>query len=140
MDKLNVVPWLLVISHGRFGNELVNSCEMILGKIENIYCFSLMPGMAPEQLMEEMGEVLKRAPTHSIIFTDIYAGTPSNVAAVFAKRKGFPVICGMNLPMLIEAEMHRNELSTEELINRIIEVGGESIKNVTSIANGNTYE
>ncbi|WMQ74768.1 MAG: hypothetical protein GPOALKHO_001786 [Sodalis sp.] len=49
-------------------------------------------------------------------------------------------MCGMNLQMLIEAEMYRNELSIEELINRILEVGGVSIKNVTSIANVNRYE
>ncbi|MDJ1653664.1 PTS fructose transporter subunit IIA [Raoultella sp. Ech2A] len=140
MDQKIAAPWILVISHGGFGRELVKSCEMILGKMDNVYCFSLEPGMAPEQLMDDISELLSAAPENIIIFTDIYAGTPSNVAAIFAKLRGYPVICGMNLPMLIEAEMQREEMTLSELASRIIEAGNGSIKNITSITNGNEYE
>lgn len=140
MDQKMAAPWILVISHGGFGRELVKSCEMILGKMDNVYCFSLEPGMAPEQLMDDISALLSTAPENIIIFTDIYAGTPSNVAAIFAKLRGYPVICGMNLPMLIEAEMQREEMTLSELVSRIIEAGNGSIKNITSITNGNEYE
>jgi len=140
MDQKMAAPWILVISHGGFGRELVKSCEMILGKMDNVYCFSLEPGMAPEQLMDDISALLSAAPENIIIFTDIYAGTPSNVAAIFAKLRGYPVICGMNLPMLIEAEMQREEVTLSELVSRIIEAGNGSIKNITSITNGNEYE
>lgn len=140
MDQKMAAPWILVISHGGFGRELVKSCEMILGKMDNVYCFSLEPGMAPEQLMDDISELLSAAPENIIIFTDIYAGTPSNVAAIFAKLRGYPVICGMNLPMLIEAEMQREEMTLSELVSRIIEAGNGSIRNITSITNGNEYE
>ncbi|MEF3091249.1 PTS fructose transporter subunit IIA [Raoultella sp. WB_B2P2-3] len=140
MDQKIAAPWILVISHGGFGRELVKSCEMILGKMDNVYCFSLEPGMAPEQLMDDISALLSAAPENIIIFTDIYAGTPSNVAAIFAKLRGYPVICGMNLPMLIEAEMQREEVTLSELVSRIIEAGNGSIKNITSITNGNEYE
>ncbi|WP_159870129.1 MULTISPECIES: PTS sugar transporter subunit IIA [unclassified Raoultella] len=140
MDQKMAAPWILVISHGGFGRELVKSCEMILGKMDNVYCFSLEPGMAPEQLMDDISALLSAAPENIIIFTDIYAGTPSNVAAIFAKLRGYPVICGMNLPMLIEAEMQREEVTLSELVLRIIEAGNGSIKNITSITNGNEYE
>lgn len=140
MEHKIMPPWLVVISHGNFCKELVKSCEMILGKIQNIYCFSLDPGMAPEQLLENVSELVSRAPQNVIIFTDIYAGTPSNVAAILAKQKGYQVICGMNLPMLIEAEMHRHDISFEELIEKIITAGNDSIRNITSITNGREYE
>lgn len=140
MDQKIMPPWLVVISHGNFGKELVNSCEMILGKIDNIYCFALDPGMAPEQLLENVSALVDRAPQNVIIFTDIYAGTPSNVAAIFAKQKGYQVICGMNLPMLIEAEMQRHDVAFEELIAKIITAGNDSIKNITSITHGREYE
>lgn len=140
MDQKIAAPWILVISHGGFGRELVKSCEMILGKMDNVYCFSLEPGMAPEQLMDDISALLSAAPENIIIFTDIYAGTPSNVAAIFAKLRGYPVICGMNLPMLIEAEMQREEVTLSELVSRIIEAGNGSIKNITFITNGNEYE
>jgi D-glucosaminate-specific PTS system IIA component len=140
MDNEASLTWFVVISHGGFSRELVNSCEMILGKIDNVYCFSLEPGMAPEQLVEEVTRQITDVPNDIIIFTDIYAGTPSNVAAIFAKRHGYPVICGMNLPMLIEAEMQRGELPLVELVERIIEVGNGSIKNITTLINGAEYE
>ncbi|HEY0208079.1 PTS fructose transporter subunit IIA [Acerihabitans sp.] len=128
-------PWILIITHGQFGKELLNSCEMVLGKMENVYCFSLLVGMPPEQLIENVAAVMDSAPAHSIILTDIYAGTPSNVAAVFAKKKQCPVICGLNLPMLIEAEMSRAETGGDEWAKRIIDAGNESIKNITRIIN-----
>ncbi len=140
MEHKLMPPWLVVISHGNFCKELVNSCEMILGKIQNIYSFSLEPSMAPEQLLENVSELLTHAPENVVIFTDIYAGTPSNVSAIFAKQKGYQVICGMNLPMLIEAEMQRHDVPFEELIEKIIMAGNDSIKNITSITNGRDYE
>ncbi|HHR7177004.1 TPA: PTS sugar transporter subunit IIA, partial [Klebsiella pneumoniae] len=60
--------------------------------------------------------------------------------AIFAKQKGYQVICGMNLPMLIEAEMQRHDVPFEELIEKIIMAGNDSIKNITSITNGRDYE
>ncbi|POP44290.1 PTS fructose transporter subunit IIA [Superficieibacter electus] len=140
MDQKIMPPWLVVISHGNFGKELVNSCEMILGKVDNIYCFSLEPGMAPEQLLENVTELLHDAPQNVVIFTDIYAGTPSNVATIFAKQKRYQVICGMNLPMLIEAEMQRYDVAFEDLIAKIIAAGNDSIINITSLTHGREYE
>lgn len=126
-------PWILLITHGRFGEELVKSCELVLGKLNDVYCFSLLAGMTPEELMENVASMVEQAPEGSIIFTDIYAGTPSNVAAVFAKRFQFPVICGVNLPILIEAEMSRGENSSETLVEELIETGIKSIINITKI-------
>lgn len=135
MHDVETIPWILIITHGQFGKELLNSCEMVLGKMDNVYCFSLLMGMPPEQLIENVAAVLDKAPANSIIFTDIYAGTPSNVAAVFAKKNKYPVICGLNLPMLIEAEMSRSETEGDEWAKRIIDAGNESIKNISRIIN-----
>ncbi|WP_413733341.1 PTS sugar transporter subunit IIA [Sodalis sp. RH21] len=135
MNSAETRPWILIITHGLFGEELVKSCEMVLGKMEQVYCFSLLVGMPPEQLIEDVNKVLEQAPVNSIIFTDIYAGTPSNVGAVFSKKIKCPVICGVNLPMLIEAEMSRSEVEGEALAEKILEAGNQSIKNITKIAN-----
>ena len=133
MHDVETRPWILIITHGQFGKELLNSCEMVLGKMENVYCFSLLVGMPPEQLIENVAAVLDNAPANSVILTDIYAGTPSNVGAIFAKKKQCQVICGLNLPMLIEAEMSRADAQGEEWADRIIDAGNHSIKNITKI-------
>ena len=41
--------WVFVCTHGRFGEELMKSAEMIAGEAENVFAFSLMPGMQPEE-------------------------------------------------------------------------------------------
>jgi len=128
-------PWILVITHGRFGEELIRSCELVLGKLKDVYSFSLLEGMTPEELMENMEKVLEQAPSGSFIFTDIYAGTPSNVSAVFAKRYNFPVICGVNLPILIEAEMSRDDQVTDSFVDELVESASNSIINITKITN-----
>ena len=43
---------IFVCTHGRFGEELIKSAEMIAGKSENVYSFSLLPGMPPEEYKE----------------------------------------------------------------------------------------
>lgn len=128
-------PWILIITHGRFGEELLKSAELILGKIKDAHCFSLLEGMTPEALMEEVEAALQAAPKETLLFTDILSGTPSNVAAVFAKRLGFTVICGVNLPMLIEAEMSRGEKPTPLLAEDLVATGRESMINITKKAN-----
>ena len=40
--------WVFVCTHGRFGEELMKSAEMIAGEAENVFAVSLMPGMQPE--------------------------------------------------------------------------------------------
>lgn len=135
MTQLAKRPWLLIITHGRFGEELVKSCELVLGKMKDVYCFSLLEGMTPEKLMENVGEVLNNAPEDSLIFTDIFSGTPTNVAAVFAKRHQYTVICGVNLPMLIEAEMNRGDKPTHQLADDLVAAGVGSIINITRITN-----
>ncbi|QIQ21696.1 PTS sugar transporter subunit IIA [Zophobihabitans entericus] len=135
MSKTSTLPWILVVTHGNFGQELVKSCEMIVGKMKDVYCFSLIADMAPEQLYEKIAQTLKDAPTGSIILTDIYGGTPSNVSAIFAKKYQYPVISGISLPILIEADMSRDELQGNELSGRIFETGVQGIKNITQIVN-----
>ena len=43
---------IFVCTHGKFGEELIKSAEMIAGKSENVYSFSLLPGMPPEEYKE----------------------------------------------------------------------------------------
>jgi D-glucosaminate PTS system EIIA component len=128
-------PWIIIITHGLFGDELRKSCELILGAVKDVFSFSLIAGMSPEELLENVESVVNEAPKGSVIFTDIPSGTPSNVAMVFAKRHGTTVICGVNLPLLIEAEMLRNEMTAEELADHLVSTGHESIVNITKKTN-----
>ncbi|WP_294687887.1 PTS sugar transporter subunit IIA [uncultured Faecalicoccus sp.] len=117
-------PWFVLVTHGRFGEELKNSAEMIMGPLEDTYCISLIEGMDPLEL--------KDAPTNTIIMTDLFGGTPSNTAAMFAFEKEYSIICGLNLPMLIEAEMTRMQ-GNYNLNQKIIQTGKESVIDIKKL-------
>lgn len=125
-------PWFVLVTHGRFGEELKNSAEMIMGPLEDTYCISLMEGMDPLELKDKLAELLKDAPTNTIIMTDLFGGTPSNTAAMFAFEKEYSIICGLNLPMLIEAEMTRVQ-GNYNLNQKIIQTGKESVIDIKKL-------
>ena len=118
------------LNHGEAGNALLSSSEMIVGKTPNSTAISLQPGMSPETLMQQVKAIL-RTDTETVIFTDIYGGTPSNIA--FLLSKDFPIRCisGVNLAMLIEANMLQDsgeELSLEEFVQHVHDAGKEMIQ------------
>ena len=122
-------PWFVLVTHGRFGEELKNSAEMIMGPLEDTYCISLMEGMDPLELKDKLAELLKDAPTNTIIMTDLFGGTPSNTAAMFAFEKEYSIICGLNLPMLIETYASRMSMETaHEIATHVTEVARDGVK------------
>lgn len=122
-------PWIVTITHGHLGEEMVKSAEMLMGKIRNVKSISLLPEESPEDLAGIVEHELKDIPKNSLILTDLFGGTPSNVSAVFAKR-GFQVMTGMNLPILLEAEMYRTNENWDHVVEYLTQVGKDSIVNI----------
>lgn len=132
MTKERKRPWIILMSHGKLALELKKSAELILGELTEVYCLSLEEEMEPMILAEQLLERLEAAPENTIIFTDLFGGTPSNIAAKVAVKKGFNVVSGLNLPLLIEAEMTRyknEEVNIDELVN----IGRDSIKDIQKV-------
>lgn len=115
-------------THGRLGEELVKSAEMILGKLEGIEVVSLMPGMSFEDftcLAEE-----KLAAAHGervIVLVDLLGGTPSNVFSALTRKYQCDVITGVNLPALIGLYMSLDQGKfTAELVDEALSLIRES--------------
>ncbi len=122
MEKFNVV----IGTHGRFGEELVNSARMIAGTLENVECCSLLPEYSFEDYMKMVDEKLSQKEGFTIVLVDLFGGTPCNVFTVMSKKYKFPVITGLNLPMFIDlylklSNMEESELDLEQLISDTIE-------------------
>lgn len=120
---------LIVVSHGYFAKEALNSVEMIIGKQKNAEAISLMPGEALEELKGKIDDAIVKLGNCSSIFimSDVWGGTPSNASMEFAlTRNDVRVISGLNIPMLIEFFNFRN-LPADRLIKRVIDAGRKSI-------------
>lgn len=106
---------------------------MIIGPIDAIAAVPLMPGQSPEEYRVEVERVLRTMPAQNLILTDLFGGTPSNLAAALSADWPLWVVSGLNLGMLIRAVESRESLQGEELAEDVARAGRETVKNVTAL-------
>lgn len=136
MQNEQNIPWIILVTHGTLGEALIGSVEMIVGKLKNVKAISLMLEEPPEELAAELGKAIDEAKSDKVlILVDLFGGTPANVSAAFAK-KGYLVLSGVNLPLLLGAEMCRTSKNWNDILPYLQnEVGVKSIVNITERVN-----
>lgn len=93
---------LVLVSHGRFCEELKASTEMIMGPQENIYTVALLPEDGPEDFTAKFAATVENLEDF-IVFADLLGGTPCNVVSrLVMEGRNIDLYAGMNLPMVIE--------------------------------------
>lgn len=125
MSDLNIV----IATHGKFGEELVASAEMIVGKMDRIHNLSLLPDKSFEDFFTESDVLLDRIQGPVVALVDLFGGTPSNVLTALTKKYNHKVITGLNLPLLIDLYLksQMNEsVDIDELSSNCIRIGKES--------------
>ena len=103
---------VVVVSHGDLAKELVKAAEHVVGPQENMIPISIGPDDDMAQRRDEILDACKKVDNGNgvIILTDMFGGTPSNLAISIMERGNYEVIAGANLPMLIKlAEVRNNE-------------------------------
>ena len=130
---------IIIMNHGLLGRELIASAEMIVGKIDEIQSISLMPGMPIEEYCILAEKVISGMKGPIIILTDLYGGTTCNVAMMLRQKFELRVLCGMNLPMLLELSgLRETQADVDRLVEEILKTGREGI--LTSPAVGEAEE
>ncbi len=124
---------VLLCTHGRFGEELLRSAEMILGKIEGVACCSLTSEMSLEDYRDTAESELKKVSENVICLVDLFGGTPSNVMGILTKKYPIQVVTGVNLPMLIEVYLNVEAKTTEELAELALDTLRESGNHINAI-------
>ena len=119
---------LVVVCHEDMGAELVKAAEMIVGKIEAVATVSVKQESAPEMLRNEIQSSIKKVDRKKgvMLFTDMFGGTPSNIALAFL-GEAVEVVTGVNLSMLIKFANHRDEKTLSELAKVVQEAAQKSI-------------
>jgi len=119
----------LVVSHGHLAQELVAAAEMIVGEISHIQAVSIGwhddvndARMEIERRLDEVNEG-----TGVLIFTDMFGGTPSNIAFSFHEPGKVDVITGVNLPMIIKIANQKENESLDSLAATVRDQGRASI-------------
>lgn len=122
---------LIVTGHGNFASGLTSALHVIAGPAENyVYCdFEL--NSSPEELRDKIEEAMKSLKDcDSILFlTDLVGGTPFKTAVELGYPKGYPVVAGTNLGMLIEINLVRQFMEdVNDLAKQAITVGKDQVQ------------
>lgn len=94
----------VVVTHGNFAAELVNAAETIVGDIQHITAVSIGWHDDVDIAREEIGKAIKRVDAGAgvLVLTDMFGGTPTNLACTFLGEAQIEVVTGVNLPMIIK--------------------------------------
>jgi PTS system mannose-specific IIA component len=95
---------VVVITHGQLAAELVNGAETIVGDLPHVTAVSIGWHEDTEGARGEIERAMTRVPQDDgvLILTDMFGGTPSNLAMTFLAVGRVEVVTGVNLPMLIK--------------------------------------
>jgi PTS system mannose-specific IIA component len=120
---------LVLVTHGRLAEEFVVAMEHVVGKQERIATISI----GPEDDMEGRRSDIAAAITEVdggrgvIVLTDLFGGTPSNLAISLMEAGRVEVIAGINLPMLIRLGGARKTMKVTEAVAAAREAGRKYI-------------
>ncbi|MBW6411447.1 PTS sugar transporter subunit IIA [Clostridium weizhouense] len=124
---------ILLVTHGKFSEEILKSAELIVGKQEKILTLGLQHGDSVEMLGYKVKESIETLEDGDgvLVLVDLMGGSPYNVVALNSGKLldiKFRCITGINLPMLLEAITMREIYELDDLANHCIETGLTGIK------------
>ncbi len=120
---------VVVVTHGQLATELLNAAETIVGDLPGFAAISIGWHDDVEQAREEIGQAISRLETGDgvIVLTDMFGGTPSNLAMSLLEEGRVEVVTGVNLPMLIKLANLRETVPLQDVARRIREDGRNAI-------------
>ncbi len=94
---------VVTIAHSFIGKELIATAEYIVGKMDGIFAVSIDCQMSALEARSIISEAIKKVDQGEgvLILTDLFGGSPSNIAFSFLSREKVEVITGVNLPMIL---------------------------------------
>jgi mannose PTS system EIIA component len=95
---------VIIVTHGQLATELLNAAEMIVGDLPQFAAVSIGWHEDTQDARDEIAQAIARVRQESgvILLTDMFGGTPSNLAMTFLGDNTVEVLTGVNLPMLIK--------------------------------------
>lgn len=110
--------YLLIITHGKLAEELLNSAKLIIGNFENVFFINFLKNMPVEELAEKIKDFVSEHNDGKIlIFTDLFGGSCLNACSNFVNFPDVHILAGINLPILLETIILKNSVDFQTLIN-----------------------
>ena len=119
----------VVIAHSLVGKELIVTAEYIVGRIEGITAISVDYETNAFEVRKKVSEAIRKVDQGNgvLLITDLFGGSPSNVAFSFLNNEKIEVVTGVNLPMILTFWNKREAMGLLELAKAVQLSGVRSI-------------
>ena len=120
---------VVVVTHGHLAGELLAAAEMIVGPISHIAAVSIGWHDDVDIARAEVERAIARVSQGAgvLLTTDMFGGTPTNIASMFYEEGVIEVVTGVNLPMIIRLATQPDEISLAELARQVCDLGRQGI-------------
>jgi mannose PTS system EIIA component len=128
-NKLQKILGLVLVTHGRLAEEFVIAMEHVVGPQKAVATVCIGPNDNMEIRRDDIAKAISRVDQgHGVILlTDLFGGTPSNLAISLLIPGRVEVIAGINLPMLIRLESARKVMDVHDAVAAAREAGQKYI-------------
>lgn len=129
---------MVLVTHGRLADEFIAATEHVVGQQKNVRAVSIGPD---DDMEQRRNDILAAVATVNdgdgvIVLTDMFGGTPSNLAISIMDQGNVEVIAGMNLPMLIKLASVRETAKLREAAEIAQESGRKYINIASAVLAG----
>jgi PTS system mannose-specific IIA component len=119
----------VIVTHGHLAGELLAAAEMIVGPISFITAVSIGWHDDVDAARDEVQRAITRVSQGAgvLLLTDMFGGTPTNIASMFLDDGNVEVVTGVNLPMVIKLSTQTSGDSLIETARRVCDLGRQGI-------------
>lgn len=119
----------VIVSHGQFATELLSAAETIIGPVAHITAISIGWQDDVDTARDEVERAIARVSQGRgvLMLTDMFGGTPTNIASMFHAEGEIEVVTGVNLPMVIKLAGQTSEGPLAEVARLVRDQGREAI-------------
>ncbi|MEW5420447.1 PTS sugar transporter subunit IIA [Amorphus sp. 3PC139-8] len=129
---------LVLVTHGRLAEELKAALEHVVGPQERVATISIGPDDDMEQRRTDIVDAISAVDDGSgvVVLTDMFGGTPSNLAISVMRAGAIEVIAGVNLPMLVKLASIRSETDLVKAVDDAKTAGQKYISVASQVLTG----
>ncbi len=116
---------IIIITHGNLGQEFIKAAEHVMGEQPSLKALGIFPDDAIEKKRLELLKAIKSVDQGKgvAVLTDMFGGTPSNIAISLLGDASIEVVAGVNLPLLIKLLNTRKNAALGEAIQEAQHAG-----------------
>ncbi len=129
---------LVLVTHGALANEFKSALEHVVGPQDHCETVPIGPDDDMEQRRRDILSCVDRVDGGRgvVILTDMFGGTPSNLAISVMQNRAVEVICGVNLPMLVKLARIRGDREFHAAVKEATEAGRKYIAVASEMLGG----